>query len=77
MTDNEVMNDIIQKSKELKQVADETNRMKMDLLETLKNKEKELLERKEKSKKWGSVSFKVEQGQKKDLKRPKKRDKLI
>lgn len=77
MTDNEVMNDIIDKTKELKQVTDETNKMKTCLLETLKKEEKGLLERKEKSKKWGTVSFRVEQGPKKDLKRPKKRDKLI
>lgn len=77
MTDNEVMNDILQKTKELKQITDENNQMKMEFLDTLKSREKDLLDRKEKSKKWGSVSFKVEQGQKKDLKRPKKRDKLI
>ena len=77
MTDNEVMNDIIDKTKELRQVTDETNKMKTCLLETLKKEEKRLLERKEKSKKWGTVSFRVEQGPKKDLKRPKKRDKLI
>ncbi|OHS93884.1 hypothetical protein TRFO_02432 [Tritrichomonas foetus] len=77
LTDNEVMNDIVMKTEELSHITSETNKIKSHLLEMLKQKEKGLLERRENMKKWGTVSFKLEPGPKKDQKRPKKRDKLV
>lgn len=77
MTDNEVMDEILQKTKELNEVTAETNRLKSEMLDELRKHEKELIDRKEMAKRWGSVTFKPDPGQKKDQKRPKKRDKLI
>ena len=76
MTDNEVMNEIVQKTQELNEVTVRTNKFKQELFELLKKKEKSLLERQEHQKKWGTVSFKPEPATKKEQKRPKKRDKL-
>ena len=76
LTDNEVMNEIMEKSKELGELMKETNTLRKEMMEELEKKEKKLIERAEMAKKWATMPVKQEQSQKKDPKRTNKRDKL-
>ena len=76
LTDNEVMNEIMEKSHALGELMRETNALRREMMEELVRKERRLKERAEMAKKWAMIPVKQEQSQKKDQKRAKKRDKL-
>ena len=76
LTDNEVMNEIMEKSRALGELMRETNALRREMMEELARKERRLIERAEMAKKWAMLPVKQEQSQKKDQKRAKKRDKL-
>lgn len=76
LTDNEVMNDIMEKTQEYQKIIDENNKQRQRILKILLEKEPILLERAARAKKWGQVVIKPETVPKNNQKRPKKRDKL-
>lgn len=76
LTDNEVMNDIIESTQEYKEIIEENNKSRNRILKILEEKEEYLLQRAERAKKWSQVNVKPESAPKNNQKRPKNRDKI-
>jgi hypothetical protein len=76
LTDNEVMNEITEKNKELGQLVEVSNGLRRQIFAELEKKENRLLQRAEMAKQWASIAPRTEVAPKKDQKRPKTRDKL-
>lgn len=79
LTDNEVMNEIMEKTRELTELMEKTNGLRKQIMDELKSKESELIMRAERVKAWEKAPVKSEQKKKNQKEReraPKSRDKL-
>jgi hypothetical protein len=77
LTDNEVMNDIMERNKELNEWLRRSNELRRIVMAELEKKEYILKERAELARNWATAVPKTEPTRGKEQKRPKKRDKLI
>jgi hypothetical protein len=73
LTDNEVMNEIIEKNKELGELVEVSNSLRRQIFAELEKKENWLLQRAEMAKQWASIAPRPEVATKKDQKRNQKR----
>jgi hypothetical protein len=76
LTDNEVMNEINEKTQELAELLQVSNALRQTILAELEAKQSGLVSRAELAKQWASVAPKPEIAPKREQKRPKKRDKV-
>jgi hypothetical protein len=76
LTDNEVMNEITEKSQQLAELMQVSNGLRRAILDELEAKQGGLVTRAEMAKQWAAVVPKQEIAPKKEQKRPKKRDKV-
>ena len=72
VTDGEVMKEIVDKTQELKDTIENNNKLKMRVLNELKEKENTFIKRAERAKLWNSVIVKQDSSQRKDQKKTKK-----
>jgi hypothetical protein len=77
LTDNEVMNEIIEKNRKLSELVEVSNVLRRQIFAELEKKEEWLLQRAEMAKQWASIAPRQEVAPKKDQKQPKTRDKLV
>jgi hypothetical protein len=76
LTDNEVMNEIVEKNQELAELLAVSNRLRKAIFTELEKKQGRLLERAEMAKQWATIVPRQEVVPKRDQKRPKQRDKF-
>jgi hypothetical protein len=76
LTDNEVMNEITEKTQQLAELMQRSNALRRAILVELEAKQSGLVSRAEMAKQWAAVAPRQDIVPKKEQKRPKKRDKV-